>query len=422
MAHGIMASDVHYALEQSWHGLTTIVDAIKRELFPETVLRHLIARPTREEIDSFLRHDNVDAEKLVNFLETRLSGYSIPFQAGSQVGIPINPETYVVRDIRNLFDSVETAFGDKEHKIVSAGTLFDRTQYFVSVEVPELKKFKVGGEEIQLYLNATGALDKTQPERWMLSVIRIVCNNTLQMSFADAMKNSAGVTSETKGKGGKGKGGKVEVSTETKVDGARMLASMRHSKNMSDKVAATELLINTAIGSGAMIKAQFESLLARPANINEAKAIYTGFLSGAHKQTVDEFNKLANSPDGLELSTRRKNEIAEVTSLFSHGYGNKGATQFDVLNGLTQHYSRRDELKGDPDACAKFVQSSTGGVYMDRKNEFLQLLLDKPLTETTLERGKTILDRSENGEVGDILSGLIAKDTSGKVRSIGHVS
>jgi hypothetical protein len=418
MSHGIFASDIHYALIQSWHNLSKVVPEINAELFPSTVLRRLLAQPTREEIANFLRHGNVDAESLANFLETRHSGYSVPFQGNSQIGVPINPETYTVRDIRNLFDSVKNAMGEKEHKIVSAGTLFDRTQYFLSVEVPELKAFKVGGEEIQLFLNATGALDKTQPERYMLSIIRIVCNNTQLLSFEDAMRNPAGVTTDIKGKS---KGKRQEVSTETAVNGARIFSSMRHSKNMADKVAATELLINTAIGCGKNIKAQFETLLAKPCSLTEAKAIYTGFLTGSHSQTVEEFNKLAASPDGLELSTRRKNEVAEITNLFSRGLGNKGETQFDLLNGLTQHYSRRDDLTSEPEACAKFVQSSTGGVYMDRKNDFLSMLLDRPMTEQAYERGKVILDRNGNGEVGDILGDLLAKDT-GKVRSIGHVS
>lgn len=413
----VIGKDMQYGKTMAWHNLTVLAAKIEKTLFPPTVLRRLMAQPTRAEITAWVKGGNVDPDSLLTFLETRHSGYSIPFQGNEQIGIPINPETYTVRDIGNLFDSVSNAMGDMPHEIVSAGTLFNRTKYFISVELPNLKPLNIGGREVKLYLTATGALDKTEPERWYLSATVVVCHNTFMASLYEAMANPAGVETKKKGKRGSN-----EVSTDLNVKGARMFASMRHSKNMADKIAAAETLINAAIGSGKLLESQLKSLLAKDCSITEAKAIYTGFLSGAHKQTVDEFNRLAESADGLELSTRRKNEIAEVTNLFNRGLGNAGETQWDLYNGLTQHYSRREDLASDPDACAKFVQSATAGVYMDRKNEFFDVLMDRPLTETVYNRGKVILDRNGNGEVGDILSNLLAKDTGSKIRSIGHVS
>lgn len=419
MSHGIQIEngDITYGIEKHWHGLNKIAEKISAMLFEQVQLRRISFEPTLAEIQNTLKNGTASPADVLAMFQARSTGYSIPFQGERQIGIPVNPESYTVRSIHNLFDSVERALQGTEFKVESAGTLFGGTRYFISVSIPSIKSFKVGGEEVKVYLNWTGSLDKSTPETICISLTRVVCHNTWESSLFAANKASGQDVVGTKGKGKK-----REVSQNIAIDGERMLARMRHSKNMSEKIGAAEFLVNSAIGSAHMVKDQLQSLFDKPCSLGEAKAIYTGFLEGAHKLSDAEFAKLQADADALTLSTRRKNELAEVTTLFARGKGNKGETQYDLFNGLTEHYScRSDSDFEDVAAKAKFVQSSTAGVYSQRKNEFLELLLDRPTLETTHQRGKLILDRSDNGAVGDILGGILAKPMGGnRLMSVQH--
>jgi copper chaperone CopZ len=424
MASHIEARDLHVGLEMAWHKLTQIPanGIITADAFSPLELRRMLTEPTEKELNAFFaKHETPTVQAVRSFLLNYKTDFSIPFHEGSfsPVGVPVNPESYTVRDIHHCFESVKNALPGVDYKVVSAGTYYDRTRYAISVEIASLKSITVGGREFKLYLTLIGSLDKTTPEVWGLTTVCVVCANTMRAALMELDANQAkDLQQATKAKG---KGSRKEVSTDlSKVDGARLFARMRHSKNMAEKVALAETLVNSLIGSGSILKAQLESLLAMPVRMSEAKAIYAGYLDGLHVMPDADFAKLTESKD-FALSTRRKNEVDEMAGLFARGLGNKGENGLDLLSGFTERFSRRDSFKDDAQK-EKFVQSSEQGVYADRKEDFFTFLLDKPLREKAFDRGTIALERSGDANdkgVSDVLGNLLGKPLNA-ARSMAH--
>lgn len=423
MPANIMARDVQIGLEMAWHKLTQIPanGIITADSFESLQLRRMLTEPTEAEISAFFaKQETPNVHAVRSFLLNYKTDFSIPFHQGSfsPVGVPVNPESYTVRDIHHCFESVKNALPGVDYKVVSAGTYYDRTRYAISVEIASLKSVTVGGREFKLYLTLIGSLDKTTPEVWGLTTVCVVCSNTMRAALMELDANQAkDLQQSTRGKGKNRK----EVSTDlSKVDGARLFAKMRHSKNMAEKVALAETLVNSLVGSGSILKAQLESLLAMPVRMSEAKAIYAGYLDNLHTLADTDFAKLTESKD-FALSTRRKNEVDEMAGLFARGLGNKGENGLDLLSGFTERFSRRDTFKDDAQK-EKFVQSAEHGVYADRKEDFFTFLMDKPLREKAFERGTIALERSGDANdkgVSDVLGDLLGKPLNA-ARSMAH--
>lgn len=423
MASHIEARDLHVGLEMAWHKMTQIPSngIITADVFSPLELRRLLTEPTEKEVSDWFANQNTPSVQAFRaFLSGRKTDFTIPFhkESNSPVGCPVNPESYTVRDIHHCFESVANALPGVDYKVVSAGTYYDRTRYAISVEIASLKSITVGGREFKLYLTLIGSLDKTTPEVWGLTTVCVVCANTMRAALLELDANQAKDLQQAAK--GKGKGSLKEVSTDlSKVDGARLFAKMRHSKNMQDKIALAETLVNSLVGSGSILKSQLESLLAMPVRVSEAKAIYTGYLDGLHVMPDADFAKLTEGKD-FAISTRRMNEVDEMAGLFARGLGNKGQNGLDLLSGFTERFSRRDTFKDDAQK-EKFVQSSEQGVYADRKEDFFTFLLDKPLREKAFERGTIALDRSgvakDNG-IGDVMGQLMAKPVGARSMAI----
>jgi hypothetical protein len=306
----IQMRDAQFGIEIAWHKKTKLRELITKFVaFPWQVILVPLLYMVGEKIKTH-------------------GGYVIPLADDDFLplgnGVPLNVETYKVRNPHDVFDFAESVLAGTKYTIASAGTVGNRSKYFVSAKLNELEAIRFeDGSKMELLLNSMGSMDKTLVEQVSVSGTRIVCQNTLMLSFLnDSIK-----------------------------------WRYRHSKNMDTKMTNDKPLIEKAVGLSAIVKETFDKLLTLPCDKDDAASIYTGFL------TDDETE---------ELSTRTRNMVDAHVECFARGDGNIGATEFDLLNGFTQL-----RTKGYPDSERDnydVFTASEFGSYADDKVSFSRLL------------------------------------------------
>ncbi len=329
MAHKLEERDAQYGVIQAWHGLTKIVELITPEIaFPWGVL----LAPVSYELP--------DGKKKAH------GSYHLPIADDDFLplgsGVPINLDSYTLRCPKDLWKLRDAVVTGTENLVVSAGTVQNRAKFFISTKLVELEKVKLDdGSEMELLLNSMGSMDKSLNEQHSISSTRIVCNNTLMMSFLrDTIK-----------------------------------FRYRHSKNMSAKIDADKPLIEKVAGFSAIVKATFDSLLAEPCDKDRAERVYTGLIASDGQETV---------------SSRARGMIDEHITAFQRGDGNAGKTEFDLLNGWTQPktrgYSDSEKSKWDTFETSEF------GAYANQKTRLADLLVnDRPALSKIEQRGAALL-------------------------------
>lgn len=425
MAHRIETLDLQVANTMAWHKKTLVVSKVTQEIvaanFEALQLRKVCVSPTSEEISELLGAKDLRGAIDAYFARAG-TGYAMPYHASSKtpIGQPINPETYTVRDLAHIMQSVRNIFGEVPHEIASVGTYRNRTRYAVSIRLPEMQSVESGERQFDLFLTVCGSLDKSEQETFGISSVCVVCDNTFQLAMAEIARAATDLQSDKR----KGK----QVSTDfSPLQGGRHLASVRHTRNMGEALRQAEELTRYLVTGGHAIKMLLDELQKTPINSRDAKAVYAGFLhtigqTAAIDLPDDTFAQLVDKKDGeeLTLSTRRANEIDEMIGLFQGGLGNRGETGLDLLSGFTERFSRRplDSFRDDSQ-LARFVESSENGVFAERKTEFFNLLIDKPLRLKAFERGSIILERSNDAAnpIGDVLPNLLSRAVGSRLNA-----
>jgi len=357
MAHNIERRDNQFGIEMGWHGLTKIVPVVKREeVYPWTVEFVPLHRgDTQEQFGRWVLPIASDDREPLGFAN------------------PINLATYTPECPHQNWEFLESVLKDTEYEIASAGTVQNRSKFFISARLNQLQKIAIAdGSEIELYFNAMGSLDKSLNKKIAVSGTRIVCYNTLMMDFlADQTVESLR----------KQFGEKLFPWVKEGDKKTKLAWKFRHSKNMESAVAKEFSSMEQAAGYSAIVKAMFDGLVERPCNENRAERIYAGFLFGGKRET------------GAKIETRARNILDEHISAFrgeGKDSGNAGKTEFDLLNGLTQPltrgYSQSDRNSWDVYETAEF------GVYSARKSEFARILtFDRDELTEVEKTGKELL-------------------------------
>lgn len=165
MSHEIELRDVQAGLENAWHGLTTIVPEVTREIAHPFEVEPW---PCPVERDGTLIHQ----DQWYRLIAT---------DDGLPVGPPYNPKTYTPSSIALFWTLIEEAMNGREYTVVSAGSVRDRQRIFASIQVSD--SFEVGEREFREYLNILDSFDGTTALQARYSNICVVCNNTFSASL-----------------------------------------------------------------------------------------------------------------------------------------------------------------------------------------------------------------------------------------------
>lgn len=245
-------------------------------------------------------------------------------------GLPVAPpyclDSYTIFQPREAWQWVCEVLVATSFDIKSIMMLWNRSFWAISTELTELNAIKsVAGRESKFYLNFSGGLDRAASPQGELSTILAVCNNTISLS---------------------------------RLTG-QMLFKERLTKNFKTKLEAGKSEVEKAAGMAAVFSATMESLANNNCSQGRVERIVAGFIS---------------SPDTEKLSTRAKNTVQDVATLFKTGRGNNGENEFDMLNAWTEYNTEgmRDG-KSSLDSFKRFQSSEFGG-NSDSKAEFARLL------------------------------------------------
>lgn len=331
MSHAIEKRDKQVGIEMAWHGLTDVVDIVTYErAFPWGVVLAPVSYGVVTPTPAVVPHGK--------WVLPLASDDNLPLGAG----VPVNLESYTLRTPKDLWGLRDQILAGVNSTVVSAGSVQNRAKYFVSTKLNDLEAIKLqDGSVIEILLNSMGSMDKSLVEQHSLSSTRIVCRNTLMMSFL----------------------------------GDEVKFRYRHSKNMTEIIQDDSDIMESVAGASAVIKAAFNSLINFPCNKDRAERIYTGLIVSEGQEAV---------------SKRALNMIEEHVICFERGDGNEGKTEFDLLNGWTQPKTRgySDSEKSNWST----FETSEFGAYMNQKVKLaIMLLKDRETLAKIEERGRALL-------------------------------
>jgi len=349
--------DAQMSKMMEWHRLTTVLPVLTRENCITYDMDVLPMYSLSKDMDTI--YDEPDVVRI------RAS------DNGMAIGKPFNPKTYSFFSHSQVFDFVTGIF-DKvglTANIASSGTFKNRSRYYVSAEMPEMKDLMNNKHPEQLFLTAIDGCVKDAELNVGLSIVKPVCANTVNMVIQEVLL--AGI-----------KAGHTDMSD---VKRAQQFCRIRHSKKFFDNLEHAKDLIEMVFMSYNVYGEQIKALGKIPVRKEEVEAIVTAFLF-----------PLATSISMLEdcelISKKSLNLIGDITNLFVNGAGNDGLTTLDMYNGFTEKFSKRPELLDtDVNRVQRFVSSSQDGAYNRKKADFFNLLNDQESLEKACEDGFTIL-------------------------------
>ena len=251
--------------------------------------------------------------------------------------------TYILFTPREAWQWVKDSLAGTEFDVKSIGMLWNRSFWFISTELTELKSLSVGyNDDTRFQLNFSGGLDRSVSPQCELSSIRAVCFNTISLS------RSTG----------------------------KILFHERATKHFSDRLAEAKSEIASAVGMTAVFAAAMNKLVEYPCNKERATNIFAGYLTDYTTE---------------KLSKRTHNTIMELTSLHSNGLGNRGETEYDLLNAYTQQLTHGSVTSKTP--IGRRFASSEFGNNADAKSDFYDLLTSnrRNILPEMEERGERLL-------------------------------
>lgn len=345
MAHLIEERDSQFGIEMAWHKLTKVRALLKKaECFPDFQRVPLMV--------PYIENGETTYKPLV---VAGTKWFTVQADDDRENGIPV-PETYRLFTPREGWETVEKILAGSRYTVASAGTIKNRSQWFISVELDELKeacKGMEGDNAHKFSLNFFGGLDRSLSPICNLSATRVVCHNTL---------------------------------TVNRQDKASHLFTGRLTASFDAKLANAAEEIEKAVGMVAVYRKTLERLGNQKATVEDARACYAGYL-------IEKGGSLVSARDA-DRQTKTRGTVAELTTLFQRGDGNKGESRLDIVNGFTQLFTRGSE-GSKKDKWSQF-EASEFGLYAERKTEFFEAVAMAPRFAKLVSSGKEALALAGN--------------------------
>ena len=258
-------------------------------------------------------------------------------------GIVQNEDAFKFVD---LFCSGQLSERENTPVIETCGVLGKGERVFVTAKFPENIVLDAKRDDlVEMYMTFTTSHDGTGAVRAMVTPVRVVCNNTLQLAMANNI-------------------GRV---------------SFRHTSNVMNRIdllneenaefAAKALNVYEVYKNG--LKQSFDHLRNIKVSEKELDQILAQVL------LTDDYLKIYNQTGSIEsdgIATRSKNIFVGVKDAMENGIGQdllESGTALWALNGLTTYYQNNANYK---DAETKFDSIMDGNVY-NKVNKAYDLLL-----------------------------------------------
>lgn len=258
--------------------------------------------------------------------------------------------SYAIHDNRLLFDCMVSAakqvLGENNFDIVTVGTLGGYSQFFMSISIKGKDSFTIGSNDVwNKFFNLISSHNGLVASSIMLSMIRIVCMNTVMASISDSEK----------------------AGTNQRIE---------HSKNSLELITPEifEANLREWIANSETYKNALEGLKAETMNLDSFRAFSAGVF------TEEKSDK---------ISTTSFNRVTELESLFVRGKGNSGESRYDALNAWTEYFTSGNGA--GKKSGAKKIARANFGRGNDWKNEAFRILSDEQEFDIAIERGERLL-------------------------------
>lgn len=296
MSHNIADNNkVFVTGEPAWHGLGRVVETAQtaKQAIELAGLDYGI-----EKREIFFTSKNIDANKFLKHSDNCLI-----VRKDNDAVLGITTPKYQIIQNSEAFNFFDVVVGEGQAIYHTAGALGKGERIWILAKLP--KNIVVGKDDVvEQYLCLTNSHDGKSSLRMYFTPVRVVCQNTLNMSMNDA-KNGI---------------------------------SMRHTGEIKNKVDEARRVLGISINYYTQFEKIIQSMEDKPMN----------------GETVEKyFSTVLGIKEDQEMSTRKENQMDELKNLFEKGQGQKLGNKHSVwkaYNAVTEyvdHFSSIKNLKED---------------------------------------------------------------------------
>ena len=258
---------------------------------------------------------------------------------------------YQIHQNKDLFDNMIKAasevLGADGFTVATVGTLGAYSQFFISLAIKGSSSgFNVGkGDEWNSFFNLVSSHNALVSSQTMLSLIRIVCMNTVQAAISDA-------------------------------DSTGRNSTIKHTVNSLDLITPERFAANLAawLKQRDELKNALASMKAVPMTVDGFKSFAAGIFTNEGSD---------------ELSSNSYNRIDDMSSLFLRGRGNTGESLYDGVNAFTEYFTSGAGA-GRNTTQAKRIASANFGRGNEWKLQALDIASSPEATAEVMKRGAVL--------------------------------
>lgn len=365
MSHNITKHDHVFTPENNlefsgtWHGLHKHPAESPEVILPDgsnvpEVFRPIIECGFKPDIDGQIAPmDEETASELgaADFSKWKVLLADLRENGGEFMPIHVHGKGYRVHQNKDLFDAsiaaLNEVLGEGQFEIATIGTLGSYSQFFLSIAIAGQSEVEIVGDKHRQFFNLNTSHNGLIGSSFMLSMIRIVCMNTVQFSIEDAERSG----------------------TRSKI---------KHTQNSVDAVNARsiEKQVKAWLESAAAHKRFLENCKRQSMNSNEFQAFAAGVLTN-------------ESTDALSTVSFNRIKVMEEIFRGGIGEGNKGESRYDAFQAFTEFFTHRINESSEK---GKRVATANFGRGNEWKIEAMRVLSDdKSFTKAT-GRGEILMN------------------------------
>jgi len=311
MSHNLFENRMMYTGEKPWHGLGT---ELKN---PATAKEAILAARLNYSIE-LQRVFTQDGKEIFGRRATVVTNTKIP--------LGIVSEAYKIVQNTEAFDFFDSVVGEGKAIYNTAGALGQGERIWILAKLPKncvIKKV----DEVEKYLLLTNSHDGKSSLRMYFTPIRVVCQNTLNMSLKDA------------------------------ADGI----AIRHTGDIKLKISEAQRALNIAT----VFYSDFEKVSERMAAKSLKKEDATLYFS--------QVLKIEDDTKEEDVSSRKKNQVNDLLTLWERGKGNDNPairhtvwTAFNAVAEYTDHFRTVKGLVDDKTRKLDSIWFGSGFKMKDR--------------------------------------------------------
>jgi len=282
MAHNINEEKRVFTVGKSWHGLGTVVN---KEVKASEAIKLAQLDYQVKKSDLFTDDRKINSHVAIIREDTK-----------DILGIT-TPKYQIVQNV-DSFSFFDTVVGEGQAIYHSAGALGLGERIWILAKLPN--DIIVNKDDIvEKYLCLTTSHDGKSSLQMYFTPVRVVCQNTLNMSMSDS-KNGI---------------------------------SIRHSAQYKSRIEEARKVLDISINYYQQFENIIQSMENRPMQ---------------DKELNEYFDKILGVNDDKEISTRKENQKSDLVSLFEHGKGQKLGNKHSLwkaYNAVTEYVDNYRTIK-----------------------------------------------------------------------------